>query len=296
MVLSRIASFLFFFLLLSEGFAWACDLGEVCRPDDPTCEARKKSCVEFWYKHYRKYQYSPGKHMEKAPTVHKYMRKAPTATEGNKLNGEIIVGGKTTESKILASRLFVGRHDYPPEEYGAYGIVAFPTLSTPETKDRYQLVCQAYLASLPPSSDLKVSVSKQMVTVWPVDDPKPLFELSDDKSKECEYAVAHYDLTTALWALAEARDAGAGTLDGDGPYLLAWSPSGEKGEEDALVLVLDMSSATLSQYFKEQFVDWRTRIEQDPSLWYNGFSLDGLRVTIKYWVDRWGTGFLSISK
>jgi hypothetical protein len=173
--------------------------------------------------------------------------------------------------------------------------VAFPTLSTPETQERFRLVCQAYWASLPASSDLDVPISDQMVTVWPVDDPRPL-SLVKDAAEACEYAVQHYHLKTSLLALKEARYANVGPFDDRGPYLLAWAPAKEKGKKDTIVLVLDLSRANTAQNFLEQFHAWREQIESDPALWNNGFSLERVRMAIKFWVDNLGSGFLSVSK
>ena len=295
MAVGRTASLLVFFLILSLGFAWACDPNEKCRPNDPVCEARKKACIyEYRRGHYeyrRGHEYSRPPEVAREPPGHYEYRRSRPPEVASEPPGSIRVG----RAKIRASRLFVAPHDFPLERYGAYGIVAFAALSTPETKDRYTLVCLAYWATLPRSSGLAVPISEQMVTVWPVDDPtSPM--LGNDRERACNYAVEHYDLTTAQTALAEAADANVeGPLNGIGPYLLAWSPAQKKGEKDTLVLKLDLSWANTSQNFIEQFQAWRKKIEGDPRLWQNGFDPDRVRVAIKYWVDRWGSALLSVS-
>jgi hypothetical protein len=201
----------------------------------------------------------------------------------------------TIGTKILASRIFVGPHDFPPEAYAAYGIVAFPSLAIPETRERFKLACQAYVASLPLPSELTVDIKQQMVTVWPVDDPKPLVLIPKLGDKDtCEYAVEHYHLATALTALKQARVATGRDLDGRGPYLLAWSPADQKGKQDALVLILDLSELSTAQHFLTEFEAWREKIEDDPSLWKGGFSLERTRLAIKYWVDRVGKKILTL--
>ena len=157
------------------------------------------------------------------------------------------------------------------------------------------MVCQAYWASLPPSSDLDIPISEQMVTVWPVDDPKPL-SVVNDSLDACEYAVQHYHLKTSLLALRQARNANVGPFNDRGPYLLAWAPAKKKGDTDTIVLVLDLSHAYTSQNFLEQFRAWREQIEGDPALWNNGFSIEQVRIAIKFWVDNLGSGFLSVNK
>jgi hypothetical protein len=65
-----------------------------------------------------------------------------------------------------ATSVFVEPHDYPPREYGAYGIVAFPSAPTSNTRSRFIRVCEAYVATLPPASTATVPLDRQMVTVW----------------------------------------------------------------------------------------------------------------------------------
>src|SRR6476660_8959725 len=213
MAFGRTASLLFFFLLLYQSPAWAtCPASDECRPGDRTCEARREEAcreeedmmephsgaepsnnsVESYSRPGRQRYHSQRRDGGPRPTV------APETSGGGRIGG----GNSPDTSTILASRLFVGPHNFPPEQYGAYGIVAFPTLSTPDTKDRFRLVCQAYWATLPPSSDLDVPISEQMVTVWPVDDPKPLASVTDE-AEACEYAVQHYHLKTSLLALKQ---------------------------------------------------------------------------------------------
>ena len=134
-----------------------------------------------------------------------------------------------------------------------------------------------------------------MVTVWPVDDPKPLASVTDE-AEACEYAVQHYHLKTSLLALKQARDANVGPFNERGPYLLAWAPAKKKGDKDTIVLVLDLSRANTSQNFLEELHAWREQIEGDPALWNNGFSLERVRMAIKFWVDNLGSGLLSVNK
>ena len=119
--------------------------------------------------------------------------------------------------------------------------------------------------------------------------------LGNNMAQACNYAIDHYDLRTALTALKEAADADIEALNGVGPYLLAWSPARAKGEKDTIVLALDLSTATTSQNFIEQFQAWREKIEGDPRLWQRGIDLELVRIAIKYWVDRWGSALLSVS-
>lgn len=197
---------------------------------------------------------------------------------------------------VRTSRSFLGPHEFPPEAFAAYGIVAFPARSVTEVaRERHLDACRAYVATLPTPTELSVPPEEQMVTVWPVDDPQLGGELTDRTDAAlCDTAVARYHLATALSALAHARLAGGGTLRGRGPFLLAWSPSSQKGSEDALVLVADLSSATSYEHFEDYFRHWREEIEQSPELWERGWSLSLVRTRIRDWVDRWGPAILTL--
>ena len=193
---------------------------------------------------------------------------------------------------IVSTRRFMERHDYPPVLSAAYGIIAFTQLSTPDQKDRLKKICHAYIATFPSSTETGAPIEKQMITVWPLDSNKSVLLLSNNKDSatQCELAVLHYDLPTSLTALKEAALTAPNThLDGLGPYMLAWSPSSMKGHKDTLVLVRDLSTATTEEQYLEYFREWRTDIEQNPSLWNNGWSLEKLRLAIRDWADKTGT-------
>lgn len=207
---------------------------------------------------------------------------------------------ETTSSDVIrTSRIFLPPHNFPPEEFSAYGIVAFPTLSDAENEARYIMVCRAYLATLPEAEALATSTTLpatplrlQMATVWPVD-AEGIAKVRDENSDSlCSDAVRHYHLQTALIALRQAAKGGS-SVGGRGPYLLAWSPSSQKGKRDAVVLVADLSSATTYEQFRGYFRDWRRDIEQNPDLWRNGWSMEKVRLAIRNWADRWGSAILS---
>ena len=188
---------------------------------------------------------------------------------------------------VLPTRAFLPPHDLPPN-FAAYGIVAFAEKAMSSTSARHRAVCEAFLASLPPSSLASVPTQQQMVTVWPVDSmtvPEQLKRANPD----CDVAISHYDLPTALTALKEARTQQHSQFLGQGPYLLGWAPSSTKGQKDALVLVVDLSNARTSAELLERFKFWREQIEQKPELWRRGWDKPGVLALIRNWADRWGT-------
>jgi hypothetical protein len=166
---------------------------------------------------------------------------------------------------VLPTRAFLPPHDVPPENFAAYGIVAFQEKAMSSTATRHRTVCEAFIASLPPVSLAPVPAQQQMVTVWPVDSTTIPEQLQ--RANPGDVAVQHYDLPTALTALKEARTQQHTEFSGQGPHLLGWAPSSTKGQKDALVLVVDLSNARTSAELLERFKFWREQIEQKPELW-----------------------------
>jgi hypothetical protein len=152
------------------------------------------------------------------------------------------------------------------------------------------------MATLPSVSASSAPVAEQMVTVWPIDNPNLAERLNSqfESVSVCQQAVEHYDLSTALIALKEARTQERKGLAGNGPYLLAWSPSSQKGKNGSIVLVADLSNATTAEQYLSYFQKWRNDIEQNPDLWKRGWSEDSLATVIRNWVDKWGAMILSV--
>lgn len=187
-----------------------------------------------------------------------------------------------------ASRLFAGPNQYPPYDFAAYGILAFRSRATSFDRDRYLMLCEAYLAVFPHVTELLLPRSQQMVTVWPIvnDSSASVLNLAP-REEVCETAVAKYGLVAALEALADASRAGA-DVDDRGPYLLAWSPSINKGKSDVLVLVTDLSNVTTFDQALSRLLRWRSDILSDPKIWSNGWNIERVRVKIREWADRFG--------
>ena len=195
---------------------------------------------------------------------------------------------------VKASRLFAGPNQFPPESFAAYGIVAFRARVSSGERDRYTMLCEAYIAALPRTDELTVPTEEQMVTVWPIADDRTADALNAfDQSAPCVTAIDRYGLATALQAIG---DAGAERISiaRRGPFLLAWSPAIDKGDPDALMLVADLSDVTTYTQAEAVFVLWRTDIEANPDYWNQGWNVERLRVAIRLWVDRYGSQIFSI--
>ena len=220
------------------------------------------------------------------------------AAEAVPERSEAIAADQMMDSRVLASRLFAAPHQYPPEEFAAYGILAFGSRASPHDRARHLMICEAYIAGLPHSSELTgprsseltVPLSDQMVTVWPVDLASTSNRLNRmAQNGLCKIAVERYGLTTARAALL---DAGVDTV-GIGPFLLAWSPSTDKGKPGALVLVADLSDVTTYLQAQEFLLAWSHDIERDPLLWRNGWSLEKVRLKVRLWADAYGAKILA---
>jgi hypothetical protein len=197
---------------------------------------------------------------------------------------------------VTASRLFVGPSNYPPTDFAAYGILAFRSRSSPYDRDRHLMFCNAYVATLPHADELAVPRAEQMVTVWPLnsDDSSNRLNQPQDHAKDiCQIAVDNYGLVIAQQAIKDAEFTGR-NLARSGPFLLAWSPSADKGKQDALVLVSDLSDVTTYEQAHERFLAWARDIESDPSLWMNGWDLERVRTYIRHWVDKYGEKSLAL--
>jgi hypothetical protein len=197
-------------------------------------------------------------------------------------------------SAIRAARLFSGPSQYPPEAFAAYGIVAFRARASSGERERHVMLCEAYVAALPRSAELTVPVEEQMVTIWPIDADQTADELNRLRGAEiCETAVGRYGLPTALRAINDAGETRIGR-DRRGPFLLAWSPSHDKGDPEALMLVADLTDVTTYAQAEAFFVLWRTDIEANPEYWNRGWNVERLRIAIQLWVDRFGSQIFSI--
>lgn len=195
---------------------------------------------------------------------------------------------------IRATRIFSGPSQYPPTDFAAYGVVAFPDLATPSDQSRYVMICEAYMATLPNASEVHTSRMDQMVTVWPVKTDTLGDKLTlEPPSNPCEEAVNSYGELVGKRDIALAEQAGADLGDGRGPFLLAWSPGNSHGTRVASVLRADMSSVTTHDQAKRIFRRWVSDIEENPELWNRGWNIERVRTVLRIWADDMGERILA---
>jgi hypothetical protein len=85
-------------------------------------------------------------------------------------------------------------------------------------------------------------------------------------------------------------------LSGRAPFLLAWSPSTQKGKADALVLVANLSSVTTSDEAKLRPLRWKKDILDDPNIWppEKGWNVERIPEYIREWADQFGEQILGL--
>jgi hypothetical protein len=130
---------------------------------------------------------------------------------------------------------------------------------------------------------MAVALALQMPTIWPLDEPSSQKATEDN----CPFLIDHYDLYGGISAIADAQRQGA-DVDGEGPFLIGWSPAQSRGDPAKVLLVVDMSSFRSQDSFNKAFQFWQTKIVRDPSLWLSGFSIERTRLAIRDFVDRYG--------
>jgi len=206
-------------------------------------------------------------------------------------------GGPTAPAgpmrELVPTRAYVRATDIPPPGIGAYGVVSFRARPTSATRARLLMTCAAYKAYLPPQMSLpsSVRIGDQMLTIWPLDNPSAPQALADN----CSYAIDHYDLYGGISAIRDAERQGA-KLDGDGPFLLGWSPSTARGSPNKLVLVIDMSLFASQDSFNQAFLFWQKKVVQSPELWRHGFEIVEFRLAVKDFADQYGSSVIEAIK
>lgn len=190
---------------------------------------------------------------------------------------------------LTPTRAFLPAEMIPPPGVPAYGVAALKAKPTSASRERLGMLCQSFLATLPPQQSLPASVpiTEQMVTIWPIDEPA----LVQPGQENCEVMLSHYDLYSGQSAIADAMAQGK-ELFGRGPFLIAWSPSNSRYVPDAVVLVVDMSDFESQASFDEAMIFWQTKIVEDPALWKFGFSVVRIQLALRDFADRHGSDIL----
>ncbi|MGO4112373.1 hypothetical protein ACCS37_32400 [Rhizobium ruizarguesonis] len=193
--------------------------------------------------------------------------------------------GKTFENSgvLHPVRQYMKETEIPPEDVAAYGIVTFKSKPTSANFVKLMMVCKSFIAHFDPAEISPYPVSDQMITIWPLDDPDAKLAKADN----CDWILQHYVLGAASTAMAYAAKQKM-TFDGEGPFLIGWSPADSRGKPDKLVLVVDMSRSNDQASIDHDFEFWKDKIVKDPGSWRSGFSLEAIRQKVKDFADHYG--------
>lgn len=204
----------------------------------------------------------------------------------------------TPERTLRAFHTFVGPHVSPPPEFGAYALVAFPQRAQPDTRQRYQMLCEAFLATRPggPDTARRAAAEDRMVTVWPVASDRRAAELRDgsDGAAACRVATRDYHLPSGFASIRQANTRDL-NLANRGPFLLAWAPASEKGRPGARVVRADLSRVRTEREALQVFEAWRDDVESRPDLWRGGWSATDLRRLVDGWIEIGGRPVLAFT-
>jgi hypothetical protein len=219
------------------------------------------------------------------------------ASSGNVGSGSgrgTAAAGATGGKAPAASRIFSGPDKYPPSDFGAYAILAFQSKAAPQDMERHLAICEAYRTTVPHFSELDIPLSEQLVTVWPIVSEQNALATTAASGKDtCALAVEHYGLVASRKAIAHAEFAGVDIGVKRGPFLLAWSPTSKKGQDDAVVLSADLSGVRSLEQAKRVFRRWVRDIEEDSDLWNeDGWSVEKVKVVIGDWASEMGDKIL----
>ena len=176
--------------------------------------------------------------------------------------------------EVSATRGFAGPYQFPPQEFAAYGILAFKHLASRFDRDRHLMICEAYLRTIPHTGESETAEARQMVTIWPIRTDEMADELNARPiDGACEDAVTHYGLVHAQKAIDTLTRQGPAPDDYDprapGPLLIAWTPT-ENIPEGSVALFLDLSDVTTYEEAVDWMSRWRDRIQDNPEVWGHG--------------------------
>ena len=214
-----------------------------------------------------------------------------TIEEGTQDIGNTVEKSGPTAKPLRPVRAYLRAKEIPPAGAGAYGIVVFQSRSTPASREKLMMVCRSFVAYFPRSETSDVPIQDQMITIWPLDNP----DSAEAKRDDCDNALEHYDLDASEAAITDAHVKRA-NFDGEGPYLVGWSPSNSRKIPDALVLVIDLSADITQAQIDHKFQFWKNEIVEDPSKWRRGFIADRIRESIRKFADTYGQAMLDAIK
>lgn len=228
----------------------------------------------------------------------------PSFEPGIEYPSDINFDGTSTSKAALRPLVpvqgFLGIKEDPPEGLGGYGLLAFTSMVTPANRERYKAICQAFLSTLPSLDSVpdRIPLEELMVTYWPLavelSGHPVMTVMSASIPSDCDYLLDKYNLLAAWEALQDAEgQQPAGRAQRRGPFLIGWAPAKSRYQQDAVVLVMDLSDFDSPETFVELFQRWRTRVS-NRELFDDGFTLEEVRIAFRDLLDKYGSAFIQV--
>lgn len=190
---------------------------------------------------------------------------------------------------VIASHVFAGPGEIPPNGFLAYGVIAFPQRPTPDTEYRYMMLCRAFQDTISFSGDVAQPASRQVVTIWPVVNAEIAAQIRNAPPEErCAMAVRHYHLPHSEHAIEAARVAGQKIGVDRGPFLFAWYPGEWMGRVSVPVLDRDLSLVVTPAQAAAEFRAWKRDI-RNHDCWDCANIQQRLRRDLRLYSDYYGT-------
>lgn len=209
----------------------------------------------------------------------------PTSSE----TVQLAVRRVATPKVEITTRQFAAPGQRMPAEYLVYGVIAFGERHTDAKDAHWRRVCEAFVNTLPQTSEVRGEGALQHGTIWPVTTGQLAFDLSIMEPRDvCKSAVRDYDFGQASAALTAARkiDDSLGTQIG--PYLIAWSPGQGFDTTEATLLVQDLTDVESDDEAKDQFRLWIRDIEQAINTMRDVPWHERLRLSLRSAADGYG--------
>ena len=129
-----------------------------------------------------------------------------------------------------------------------------------------------------------------MVTVWPVSEVGLAAVAEADGSDDrCVAAIDHYHMATGKRAIRDAERGSPELLRElavrDGPFLLAWNPSTDKGETSVPLFRMDLSDVRTETQARAFFRLWRKGVLENADNWIDGWQDPGTRLRLKLYIE-----------
>ncbi|MBE9636281.1 hypothetical protein [Salipiger mangrovisoli] len=202
-----------------------------------------------------------------------------------------------------SARLFAGPGDVSPEDFAAYGVIAFNTPPSETEGDKTEsarllLICAAFVATLAPQPQPATPPARIVVTVWPMQSSAAAQRATQAQPREaCPIALQRYQMPIARVAISAAVDSGLLNPFRRGPFLMAWQPGANFANPGKPILFDDLSDVTSAEEAHARFARWDADINHQDSYARGLIERMGrvafTRLQLRTWAEESGPAWLS---